>query len=134
MNIKKRPALLFHGFQKNNMKKPIISKFNELPKTKVAWWAMGLGLTMIFSGPIMGIFAAVIRPLIDITINENVGSLIGFGLIPILFILLISALVCSILAFKRGERSWSMWVGLIPSILACTFWVFMIVGEFFFPH
>lgn len=116
------------------MKKEIISKFREKPKTKTAWWAMGLGLALLFSPTLLGIFAAVISPLISQTTSESFSAAVGFSLIPALLILLVAALAFSISAFKKGERSWVVWLGFIPAILACAFWVFMIIGEFVFPH
>jgi hypothetical protein len=49
-------------------------------------------------------------------------------------LLAIAALVVSIIAFKKGERSWVLWLGFIPAILGCVFYVLWIVGEFLFPH
>ena len=116
------------------MKREGISKFQEKPRTKTAWWAMGLGLGAILGGPILGIFAAVVRPMIDEASSENVGAVAGFGTIIVVLILLVSALVTGVRAFRKGERSWVLWVGFIPAILAGAFWVFMIIGEFIFPH
>jgi hypothetical protein len=116
------------------MKKEVISKFKEKPITKTAWWAMGLGLSTILSGPLLGIFTAVVRPMIDRTISENAGAAIGFGLMIVVLILSISALVLGVLAFGKGERSWALWVGFVPAILVAAFWVFMTIGEFIFPH
>jgi len=102
------------------MKKEIISKFKEKPKTKTAWRAMYLGLATLLIPPFLGIFAAVIRPMIDkISVNsENVGISIGFGVGILALVLSVSALVIGIRAYKKGERSW----------------VFMIIGELIFPH
>jgi hypothetical protein len=47
------------------MKKEIISRFREKPRTRTAWWAMGLGLATILGGPALGIFAAFVHPIID---------------------------------------------------------------------
>ena len=117
------------------MKNEVISKFKEKPRTKTAWWAMGLGLATVLGGPIMlGIFAAVIRPIIDKTSNENIGAVAGFGSMIVALIILIAALVIGVRAFKKGERSWVLWVGFVPAILGGVFWVFMIIGEFVFPH
>ena len=116
------------------MKEKIISKFKEKPKTKTAWWAMGLGLATILGGPLLGIFTTVVRPMIDKASSENVGAAIGFSLMIVSLILSVSALVAGILAFKKGERSWVLWVGFVPAILTGAFWVFMIIGEFIFPH
>ncbi len=117
------------------MKKEVISKFKDKPRTKTAWWAMGLGLGTVLGGPIMlGIFAAVIRPIIDRASNENTGAALGFNLGIVSLILSVFALVTCIRAFKKGERSWVLWVGFVPAILTGAFWVFMIIGEFIFPH
>lgn len=116
------------------MKHEIISTFKEHPKTKIAWWAMWLGLSVIGVGPILGTFAGAIRPIIDKTTNENVGATIGFSFGIIILALSISALFVAIRAYKLGERSWVMWVGLVPAIIVALFWILMIVGEFIFPH
>ncbi|TSC95104.1 MAG: hypothetical protein CEN87_116 [Parcubacteria group bacterium Licking1014_1] len=118
------------------MKKEIISKFKEHPKTKKAWWAMGLGLGTLLAMPILGIFASVIRPMIDsISVNsENTGASIGFGVGVVALIFSISAIVAGVSAFKKGERSWVLWIGFVPAMLVGAFWVFMIIGEFIFPH
>ena len=116
------------------MKKEVISKFKEKPRTKTAWWAMGLGLSSILIFPFLGIFTAVIRPIIDKASSENVGAVVGFGSIYVTLILLVSALITGVLAFNKGERSWVLWLGFVPAILVGAFLVFMIIGEFIFPH
>ena len=116
------------------MKKEVISKFKEKPRTKIAWWAMGLGLGTILAVPLLSIFTAVICPIIDKASSENVGAAAGFSVMIFVFILSVSALVTSVLAFRKGERSWVLWVGFVPAILVGVFWIFMIIGEFIFPH
>lgn len=116
------------------MQKEIISKFKEKPKTRTAWWAMGLGLFAFFGGPMLGTFAAVIRPILDKVFGEKIGIAAGFGVMAVVFAVSISALVAGIRAFKKGERSWVLWVGFIPAILAVVFWIFMLIGEFLFSH
>lgn len=116
------------------MKNAVISKFREKPKTRTAWWAMGLGLATIFGGPVLGVFAAVLRPIIDRAAGENVGVAIGFAVAAVTLILPVAALVTGIRAFRKGERSWVLWVGFVPAMLAGAFWVFMFVGEFLFTH
>jgi len=116
------------------MKVEAISKFKEKPKTKTAWWVMGLGLSSILIFPFLGIFTAVIRPIIDKTSSEIVGAVVGFGSMLVALSLLISALVIGVRVFKKGEHSWVLWVGFVPAILVGAFWIFMIIGEFIFPH
>lgn len=116
------------------MKKEIISRFKERPKTKLAWRAMWLGLSTLLIPPLLGIFAAVIRPIIDKASGENTGAAVGFGSGVLALAFSVFALVVAIRVFKRGERSWVLWIGFIPAILASAFWIFMIIGEFIFPH
>jgi CHASE2 domain-containing sensor protein len=93
-----------------------------------------LGLATLLIPPLLGIFTAVIRPLIDQAGGENVGIPLGFCTVILALILSISALVVSIRAFRKGERSWVLWLGFVPALLIGTFWIFMVVGEFLFPH
>ena len=118
------------------MKNEVISKFKEKPRTKTTWWAMWLGLATLLVGPMLGIFATVLRPMIDrASVNsENTGIAVGFSGGVFGLILSISALAVCIRAYKKGERSWVLWVGFVPAILVGAFWVFMIIGEFIFPH
>jgi hypothetical protein len=117
-----------------NMKVEATSKFKEKPRVKTAWWAMGLGLSSILIFPFFGIYTAIIRPIIDKASSEVVGAVVGFGSMIVALILVVSALVMGVRAFKKGERSWVLWVGFVPAILVGAFWVFMVVGEFIFPH
>jgi hypothetical protein len=118
------------------MKKEVISRFKEKPRTKTAWRAMYLGLATLLIPPFLGIFTAVIRPIIDkASVNsENTGAAMGFGSGVLALALSVSALVTGIRAYKKGERSWVLWLGFVPAILSGAFWVFMIIGEFIFPH
>jgi hypothetical protein len=109
-------------------------KTNFMPKTRLGKWAMWLGLGTLFVFPALGIFGAVIRPMIDNATSENTGALFGFAIGIFAMALSISALVIGIRAYRQGERSRGLWVGLIPAILVGAFWVFMIIGEFVFPH
>jgi len=47
------------------MSKEIISNFKEKPKTKTAWWAMWLGLSMLLTPPVLGTFTAVGSPILE---------------------------------------------------------------------
>lgn len=111
-----------------------LSKFSQKPKTRIGWWVLFLGLPLIFIGPILGIFATVIRPLLDKNISEQVGQIAGILVIVILIVDLASCVTLGIIALKKGERSWAVWLGFIPAVLAILFLLFMIIGEFIFPH
>jgi len=116
------------------MERQIISTFREGPKTQTAKWAMGLGLASFFAFPMLGTFAAAIRPLIDKVFSEKVGAGVGFAFGFVIIGIIISALIVSIKAFKLGERSWVVWFGLVPSIIGVLLLLFLLVGEFLFPH
>lgn len=116
------------------MSAAVISHFRERPKTTTAWWAMGLGLATFLCFPLLGTFAAVVSPLLERSLSERTGTIIGFGVAIFSLLFPIAALVMGIRAYRKGERSWVMWTGFVPAMLVCAFWVFMIVGEFVFPH
>ncbi|MCX6646518.1 MAG: hypothetical protein NTY09_09195 [bacterium] len=116
------------------MQTEIISKFREKPKTKTAWWAMWLGLATIFVFLMLGIYGAFIIHIIINTSSENTGSGIGFWLGFLAIILSVSALIVSILAYDKGERSWVLWVGFIPAIMIGASLFFMVIANFYLPH
>lgn len=116
------------------MKNKIISQFKESPKTRLGWWSFGLSLGAIMAGPILGVFAAIIRPLIDSLTSESVGAAIGFAFGVIIVITIVVDFVLSILSFRRGERSWAVWVALIFSSIAILMIFVLVVGEVAFQH
>ena len=60
-------------------------------KARAAPWTLGLGLLALVIGP-----------------------LLGFGLVGLL--LAIATFVAGVTAYRHGERSWMMWVGLALAI------------------
>src|SRR5665647_780806 len=111
------------------MDKMIISTFKETPKTKTGWSALILGVVAIFSGPILGISATLIVPSLDSAAGEHIGQIFGFSLMIVMLGVLVAMLVCSIKAFRAGERSWAVMLALVFSVLSVLFWLFMLVGE-----
>ncbi len=116
------------------MAKEIISEFKGKPKTKTARRVIALGLGTVLGSLILGIFTAVVRPMIDRTSGENVGTVVGFSLMIVLLMLALVAIITGVRAFKKGERSWVLWLGFIPAILNGAMWLLMVMGEFIFPH
>lgn len=80
----------------------IISKFKEKPKTKIGWWAMGLGLGSI----------------LITMVSATPGAIIA-----------LAAVIVGIIAFIKGEHSWAVWFGFVPALLYAAFYVYMFVGE-----
>lgn len=95
---------------------------------------MYAGLASLLVPPFLGIFAAFIRPVIDKASSENTGVAMGFGGAMLALFLSVYALITGIQAYRQGEHSWIVHVGLISAILIAAFWIFMIIGEFLFPH
>lgn len=115
------------------MNEHLISQFHEPPKSKLAWWAMGLGLSTMFIFPGLSIFAAFLRPLLEQTFLRSFAGA-GFVVGMLALALSIAALVTGIQALRIGERSWAVWLGFVPAVLAGLFWILLIIGEFLFPH
>ena len=116
------------------MNPKVISQFKERPKLCITWWAMGLGLSTVFLGPLLGISAAVIVPALAKAFGEGTSRAFGFNFGLIALLLTIAALVVGSIALRKGERSWVLWLGFIPALLGGAFWLFMIIGEIAFPH
>ena len=88
----------------------IISKFRERPKLKDTLRAMILGLLPLLSYPLILILFGIARPVAQ---AMKLGGLYAF-LAPASAV---AALVYGIIAYIKGERSWVLWVGIIPAIL-----------------
>ena len=99
--------------------------FFNLPTTKLGWWAVALafifGLTNIINTAIF----------MRLPADEPWRQ----GVLPVYGIIM---LACGLAAgmtglaaiIRRGERSWIVWLTLLPGV----FVVFLLVGEFLFPH
>jgi hypothetical protein len=88
------------------------ARFLGMPHTKLGWWSVGLSLLFTF------LFVAVISEWFHFP-----GMLLmSFGLIG--GILNLSALIW------KHERSWLMWLMLLPGLFAIAF----TVGEILYPH
>lgn len=46
----------------------------------------------------------------------------------------ISAVYYVVKEYKSGSRSWKMWVAALLGGFIAAFWLFMIIGEFIYPH
>ncbi|MFA6027665.1 MAG: hypothetical protein WC752_01955 [Patescibacteria group bacterium] len=109
------------------MKKQIIGKFKEEPRTTIAWLAIGLGLVAWF-GVIVSIIVQAILSQPD---NEKICLIIGIIFMAFAIICDLSSVITGIIALKKGERSWLLWAVFIPAILLCCFWSLGIVDYFF---
>lgn len=94
---------------------------------------MGLGLSTLLIFPGLGIFTSLVRPLLENTLLRDFAGL-GFSVGVFSLLLSTVALVLGVWALRIGERSWAVWLGFVTALLVGFFWIFMILGEFLFPH
>lgn len=101
------------------------SRFWQRPQTKLGWWAVGLALVYLaFYLATMAIIAIRSR----LPENNQIG-MISFGFSMLLFALA-AGITALIAILKKQERSWLVWLSLLPGIFS----LFLFIGEFTFPH
>jgi predicted membrane protein len=116
------------------MTSEITSTFKDKPKFSITWWAMGFGLATVLLGPFLGMMASFIVPWVTRTFGRTTGRAFGFNTGISGVVLTIAAITFGIISLRKGERSWALWLGFIPAVLTGAFFLFMIVGEFVYPH
>ena len=107
------------------MQTQIISKFFELPKTKTAWWAFGLGLIVLI-GILAFLFVLAVPVKIDEGINDKGYYIVQLAtklliIVLIELIILIPGIKTNMKSYKDGERSWISFIGYLPYILVGLF-------------
>jgi hypothetical protein len=101
------------------------SPFWRLPGSRLSWWAVGLGLGYL----VFNIVNMTIIALRSALPETNRVVMINFGFVMLL--LGLAAGVTALIAIlQKHERSWAVWLALLPGV----FTLFLIVGEFAFPH
>lgn len=113
------------------MGREAISKFKDKPINKSTWTGMWLGIASIFIFPILGINAKFIRPLADNYLGEGRGAIAALIIAISCIALAIVAFVLNIKSYRKGERSWVMWIGLAPSVLIGILFAVIIGAELF---
>jgi len=105
--------------------KPASSRFPALPHTSVGWWSIGLaGLFLV-----LFIFnsAVLMQPSDPLHIPQPVRIAYGF----IMLLCGLASGAAGLAAVIRAhERSWMVWVTILPGV----FVLFLVIGEFLFPH
>jgi hypothetical protein len=101
------------------------SHFIEKPHTKLGWWAVWLGAAFAV---LFLINSFVFMPP---TFNPSWGpTILPFYGIFMILCGLASGVVGLIAIIRRHERSWLVWLPLVPGL----FVLFLVLGEFLFPH
>ncbi len=113
----------------------IVSKFKEKPRNKSTWRAMWFSISSFLVFPVVRLLIGVVNRVLG-SMSDSRPTAVSPGMLIATSSLglAITGLVLSIRAFRTGERSWVVWLGLVISALVTLFWVFMIFGEFIFPH
>lgn len=104
---------------------PVQRRIFGWPSTRLGWWAVGLMVTFVVLMIING--AVFMRLPEDVTWRATLLPFYGFAMLACGLAAGISALVA---LTRRHERSWLVWL----PILAGMFVIFLILGEFLFPH
>ncbi len=100
-------------------------RFSEVPFTKLGWWSFGLLATFVILFLINS--AIFMAP----TFNPSWGpTLLPFYGIFMLLCGLSSGITGVIAIVRQHERSWLVWLTLLPGLLV----LFLLLGEFLFPH
>jgi hypothetical protein len=109
--------------------KTTTSHFSDMPHTKPGWWAIGLAGLFI----VLFIFnsAVLMQPADPFHISQPVR--IAYG-----FVMLLSGLASGVIGLvaviRAHERSWLVWLTILPGLMM----LFLIIGELlsalFFPH
>jgi ABC-type multidrug transport system permease subunit len=82
------------------------SRFGDRPRTSAAWWSMGLGL-----GAVLILVASMVLPDADVSVGQ-------LNIVPALVLVLgIGALASGIAAYRRGDHSFVVWIGLVIGML-----------------
>lgn len=113
------------------MKKEGVNSFREKPINRMTWVGLCLGVASVVTVPFFGAMNAVVRPKIDNLAGEAIGNIFGAGSVVAWLTLLTISLIINIRSFRKGERSWVMWVGLLLSTVIAGMMLLMIVAEVF---
>jgi hypothetical protein len=101
------------------------SPFLKRPGTRPGWWAVGLAIAFIVMSIVNS--AVFMRLSEDVSWRQTILPFYG------IFMMLcgLAALVVALIAILRNhERSWLVWLTLLPGASALLF----ILGEFLVPH
>ena len=99
--------------------KIVISKFNELPKTKNGWLTLVFGsLYMIVNFVVIYIITNNIQ-LVEVNSEADIGKGIFSIIVMYIILIVISTItfIQGIISLRKGERSWVLWLGLSPIFL-----------------
>lgn len=105
------------------------SSFRSLPHTRLGRWAVSLAATFVI---LFIVNLAVFMPLFQYDTQEVAWRQVLLPIYGIVTMLsgLAAGVVGVIAIVRQRERSWLIWLILLPSAFA----FFFVIGEFLFPH
>ena len=104
---------------------PLRRHFLGRPSTRFGWWSVGLGVTFVVLFIINA--AMFMTPTGDGLWRQVVLPFYG---IFMLLCGLAAGIVGLIAVIRRGERSWAVWLTILPGL----FVLFLLLGEILVPH
>ena len=108
------------------MNDPLPSTFKQLPKSRIAWWSVGLAAVFVV--------LSILDMYVMYRVSNNLplaqrGAMISFG-----FLLMLSGLAAGITGLiallKKKERSWLTWLSTLPGLLM----LILLLGEIIGPE
>jgi hypothetical protein len=112
----------------DKMKRPI------QPVSVEGWWAFWLGGFTVVWGILLPVLPQLIRTAIGATPNSVIPIPGGFFSAVLEIVLAVAAILVSIAAFRKGERSWLTLLAFIGTIFVGGFWILFALGEVIFSH
>jgi hypothetical protein len=101
------------------------SSFLQRPSTRLGWWAVGLAIAFVVMSFINS--AVFMRLSVDVPWRQTILPFYG---IFMMLCGLAAGVVGLIAIIGRHERSWLVWLTILPGVSALLF----IMGEFLVPH
>jgi hypothetical protein len=101
------------------------SSFVQRPGTRLGWWAVGLALAFMLM--------FILNSTVFMGLPEDVPwrqTVLPFYGIFMLLCGLAAGVVGLIAVMRKHERSWMVWVTILPGALV----LFLLLGEFLVPH
>ena len=99
--------------------------FLSVPSTKLGWWSVALAATF---AALFIINATVFMPsVVEVPWRQTVLPFYG---IAVMACGLAAGIVGLIAVTRRQERSWMVWLTMVPGL----FVIFFVLGEFLVPH
>lgn len=82
-------------------------------------------IIFVFAMPLRSAFTS----LTGISLGDRIGPFVNLAIMAIAVVLGITALVFGFKALKHGERTWKLWLGMVPAFVSVALPLVLIVAE-----